>query len=57
VTACSESLDDDGPPDRELRLGFDITVRLLETDVLVFTRGDERVLHAPIVMRGAHRHV
>ena len=29
-----EPLDDDGPPDRELRLGFDTKARLLETVVL-----------------------
>lgn len=31
-----EPLDDDGPPERELRLGFDTRARLLETVVLVF---------------------
>jgi uncharacterized DUF497 family protein len=41
-----EPLDDDGPPDRELRLGFDTNVRLLETVVLVFASGDEMVIHA-----------
>jgi hypothetical protein len=34
-----EPLDTDGPPDRELRLGFDIPGRLLETVVLVFPSG------------------
>jgi hypothetical protein len=37
---------DDGPPARELRLGFDTTARLLETVVLVFESGDETVIHA-----------
>jgi len=41
-----EPFDDDGPPDRELRLGFDINARLLETVVLVFASGDEMVIHA-----------
>ncbi len=41
-----EPLDDDGPPDRELRLGFDTAARLLETVVLVFENGDEMVIHA-----------
>lgn len=40
-----EPLDDDGPPDRELRLGFDTNARLLETVVLVFASGDEMVIH------------
>ena len=34
-----EPLDDDSPPYRELRLGFDTQARLLET-------GDECVIHA-----------
>ncbi|NLA29268.1 MAG: toxin [Propionibacterium sp.] len=37
---------DDGPPQRELRLGFDTSARLLETVVLVFKSGDEMVIHA-----------
>jgi len=37
---------DDGPPLRELRLGFDIHARLLETVVLVFEGGEEMVIHA-----------
>ena len=37
---------DDGPPERELRLGFDTRARLLETVVLVFAGGDEMVIHA-----------
>jgi hypothetical protein len=43
---------DDGPPQRELRLGFDTNARLLETVVLVlvlvlvFENGDELVIHA-----------
>jgi hypothetical protein len=41
-----EPLDDDGPPDRELRLGFDTNARLLETVVLVFANGGEMVIHA-----------
>lgn len=41
-----ESLDGDGPPDRELRLGFDTRARLLETVVLVFDSGEEMVIHA-----------
>lgn len=41
-----EPLGDDGPPDRELRLGFDTQARLLETVVLIFESGDEMVIHA-----------
>lgn len=41
-----EPLDEDDPPDRELRLGFDTKARLLETVVLVFESGDEMVIHA-----------
>jgi len=41
-----EPLDENGPPDRELRLGFDTGARLLETVVLVFDSGDELVIHA-----------
>jgi len=41
-----EPLDEGGPPDRELRLGFDTSARLLETVVLVFEGGDEMVIHA-----------
>jgi len=41
-----EPLDADGPPQRELRLGFDTTARLLETVVLVFESGEEMVIHA-----------
>jgi len=41
-----EPLDDDGPPSRELRLGFDTGARLLETVVLVLESGDELVIHA-----------
>ena len=37
---------DDGPPLRELRLGFDSHARLLETVVLVFEGGEEMVIHA-----------
>jgi len=41
-----EPLDDDGPPHRELRLGFDTGARLLETVVLIFEDGTELVIHA-----------
>jgi hypothetical protein len=41
-----EPLDEGGSPERELRLGFDTTARLLETVVLVFESGDEIVIHA-----------
>lgn len=41
-----EPLDDDGPPERELRLGFDTQARLLETVVLVFGSEEELVIHA-----------
>lgn len=41
-----EPLDGGGPPDRELRLGFDTRARLLETIVLVLEGGDEMVIHA-----------
>lgn len=41
-----EALDEGGPPDRELRLGFDTSARLLETVVLVFEGGDEMVIPA-----------
>jgi len=41
-----EPLDENGPPDRELRVGFDTRARLLETVVLVFESGDEMVIHA-----------
>lgn len=37
---------DDGPPLRELRLGFDTHARLLETVVLVLEGGEEMVIHA-----------
>ena len=37
---------DDGPPSRELRLGFDTRARLLETVVLVLENDDELVIHA-----------
>ena len=46
-----EPLDDNGPPQRELRLGFDTRARLLETVVLVFKSGDEMVIHAMPVRR------
>jgi hypothetical protein len=36
-----EPIDDDGPPYRELRLGFDTRGRLLETVVLILEAGDE----------------
>lgn len=41
-----EPLDDDGPPYRELRPGFDTQARPLETVVLVLDGGDELVIHA-----------
>lgn len=41
-----EPLDDDGPPFRELRLGFDTQTRLIEKVVLVLDGGDELVIHA-----------
>lgn len=41
-----EPLDDDGPPHRELRLGFDTGARLLETVVLIFEDDTELVIHA-----------
>ncbi len=41
-----EPLDDDGPPHRELRLGFDTQARMLETVVLILDSGDELVIHA-----------
>jgi hypothetical protein len=37
---------DDGPPYRELRLGFDTQARLLETVVLIIEAGDELASHA-----------
>jgi len=37
---------DDGPPRRELRLGFDTHARLLETLVLQLDEGEEMVIHA-----------
>lgn len=37
---------DDGPPVRELRLGFDTRARLLETVVLVLDDDDEIAIHA-----------
>jgi len=42
-----EPLDENNrPPDRELRLGFDIRALLLETVVLVFESGDEMGINA-----------
>ena len=41
-----EPLEGDGPPDLELRLGFDTRACLLETVVLVFDSGEEMVIHA-----------
>ncbi len=41
-----EPLDDDGPPEREMRLGFDTRARHVETVVLIFAGGDEMVIHA-----------
>lgn len=37
---------DDGPPRRELRLGFDRGARLLETVVLVLEGESELIIHA-----------
>lgn len=41
-----EPFDDDGPPYREVRLGFDTVARLLETVVLILETGKEMVIHA-----------
>jgi hypothetical protein len=41
-----EPLDGNGPPDRELRLGFDTMGRLLETVVLVFESSHQLIIHA-----------
>ena len=41
-----EPLGDDGPPTRELRLGFDTRALLLETVVLILEGGDEVIIHA-----------
>ena len=41
-----EPLDDDCPPHRELRLGFDTAARLLETVVLIFEDGAQLIIHA-----------
>lgn len=41
-----EPLDAGGPPDRELRLGFDTNARLLETVVVILESADEMVIHA-----------
>ncbi len=41
-----EPLEEDDWPHRELRLGFDTQVRLLETVVLIFESGEELVIHA-----------
>ena len=40
-----EDLDDDSPA-RQLRLGFDMRGRLVETVVLVFDSGNELIIHA-----------
>lgn len=37
---------DEGPPARELRLGFDTVGRLLETVVLTFDDGRQLIIHA-----------
>lgn len=39
------SLDDENPQ-RELRIGFDMQARLLETVVLVWDDGTEEIIHA-----------
>jgi hypothetical protein len=41
-----EPLDEDSPPRRELRLGFDTRARLLETVVRFLESGDGLVIHA-----------
>lgn len=41
-----EPLGDDGPPTRELRLGFDTRALLLETVVLILEGGEEVAMHA-----------
>lgn len=41
-----EPLTDDGPTQRELRLGFDTRALLLETVVLILEDGEEMVIHA-----------
>ena len=41
-----EPLGDDGPPTRELRLGFDTRALLLETVVLILEAGEEVIIHA-----------
>ena len=40
-----EPVGDDGPPTRELRLGFDTRALLLETVVLILEGGDEVIIH------------
>jgi len=42
----TEPLDDDEPPHRQLRFGFDTRARLLETAVLAFESGDEMAIPA-----------
>ncbi len=37
---------DEGPPSKELRLGFDSAGRLLEVVVLLLEDGDELAIHA-----------
>ena len=41
-----EPLDADGPPHRELRLGFDTGARLLATVVLIFQDGAQLIINA-----------
>ena len=41
-----EPFDEDGPPDRALRLGFDTGARLLGTVVRFFESGGEIAMHA-----------
>jgi len=41
-----EPLDDDGPPHRELRLGFDTSARLLEAVVPILESGEQIMIHA-----------
>jgi hypothetical protein len=46
VVVWIEPLADDGPTQRELRLGFDTRALLLETVVLILQNGEEIVIHA-----------
>ena len=46
MQVVAEPLGEDGPPTRELRLGFDTRALLLETVVLVLEGGEELIIHA-----------